>query len=186
MNRGILILAIVLIAFGGVGLMATNTWQSTSFYANTALPGGAYGMTLAPHPFGSAGVGPGMMDSGNSMLNAMMGNNMMGMHGASVAPNVNATPVPSNQPIDREVKIFARNSQFDSVRIVVKQGETIQFAFTNQDSYSHNLGRTDARIPFIPLPANGTASTTWVAAQKGTFRALCTFHPGMQMQIVVE
>ncbi len=56
MKRGILILAIVLIALGVVGLIATNAWQSASLYSNTTLPGGAYGM-----------MGPGMMGNGGMM-----------------------------------------------------------------------------------------------------------------------
>jgi len=44
MKRNILILAIVLIAFGVVGLIATSAWQSASFYANPGLPGGTNGM----------------------------------------------------------------------------------------------------------------------------------------------
>ena len=169
-----LVLALALVSIGVIGLIAVGCQtQSVTPLSN-------------PQGFGFPGgmMGPGMMSGG--MMNAMMGNGMMGMHGASVAPNVNATPVPANQPIDREVKILARNSQFDPARIVVKQGETVRFAFTNQDPYLHNFGSIDARIPFILLPANGTASTAWVAAQKGAFSALCTFHPGMQMQIVVE
>ena len=184
MKRGMLILAITLIAFGIVGLITTSAWQSASLYTDMASYGNTYGM-MGPGMMRNGGMaGNGMMSGG--MMNGMMGDGMMGMHGSGVLPNVNATPVPANRPIDREVKILARNSQFDPARLVLKQSETVQFAFTNQDSFTHNFGSTDAQIPFILLPANGTTSTTWVAAQKGTFSALCTFHPEMQMRIVVE
>jgi hypothetical protein len=56
MKRATLILAIVLIAIGVVGLVATSALQSASFYSNAAVPWDAYGM-----------MGPGMMDG------AMMG-----------------------------------------------------------------------------------------------------------------
>ncbi len=163
MKRAIPIFALALIVVGIAGLVVV----------------GCQTQPLAP--FGNPqgyGFPDEMMGGGGMMGPGMMGN--------GYAPNVNATPVPSNQSIDREVKITARNLQFDPTRVVVKQGETVRFAFTNQDSYAHNFGSADARIPFILLPANGMASTVWVAAQKGTYNALCTLHPGMQLLIVVE
>ena len=114
---------------------------------------------------------------------------MMGGHGFGYgnAPNVNATPVPASQPIDREVKITARNSQFDPARVVVKKGETVKFTITNQDAVAHNFVSQDGNIAYAFLPPNATQSIVWVAPQTtGTFTALCTFHARMQMQIIVD
>lgn len=163
MNRAIPILALVLIAVGTVGLAAVGCQSKTPF-------GNSQG-------FGFPGGG-------------MMGGNggMMGGRGFGYgnAPNVNATPVPASQPIDREVKITARNLQFDPARVVVKKGETVKFVIANQDAAAHNFVSQDGNITYTFLPPNATQSVVWVAPEKGTYIALCTFHAGMQMQIVVE
>jgi hypothetical protein len=74
MKRGILILAIVLIALGVVGLIATNAWQST------ASPWGAYGM-----------MGPGMMGNGG----------MMGGHGNGYRYSPSTASITPDQAVTR-------------------------------------------------------------------------------------
>ena len=147
---------------------------------------------------GSGGMmnGNGMMGGGNSGSGGMMnGSGMMGggngyggmMGGWNNTPNVNATPVPSTQRIDREVTLTARNFKFSPVTVTVKKGETVKFTIANQDSFAHNFVSRDGSITYTELPANSTQSVTWVApTQTGTFTAICTYHPGMQLQIVVE
>lgn len=119
-------------------------------------------------------------------MGGMMGGGMMGGRGFGYAPYANATPVPADKPIDREIKITARNFQFDPTRIAVKQGETVKFVIANQDVIPHDFVSTSGRINYALLPANASQSVVWVASQEGTYVALCTFHPGMQLQIVVE
>ncbi len=166
MNRAIPVLALVLIATGAVGLLAVG-YQSQTPFGN---------------PQGYGFPSGGMM--GRSDGGMMSGRGMMG--GYDYAPNVNATPVPASQPIDREVKITARNLQFDPARVVVKKGETVKFTIVNQDAVVHNFVSQDGNIVYTFLPANATQSVVWVAQEKGTYTALCTFHAGMQIQIVVE
>ena len=81
-----------------------------------------YGAMTDMHVFGGA-VMNGMMGNGNGnngfggmmnghgMMGGMMGGGMMG--GWNNTPNVNATPVPSTQKLDREIQLTARNFQFD-------------------------------------------------------------------------
>ena len=119
-----------------------------------------------------------------------MGSNsgMMGGRGFGYGnpPNVNATPAPSDKPIDREIKITARNLRFDPASVVVKTGETVKFTITNQDAVAHNFISQDGNIAYTPLPPNATQSVVWLAQEKGTYTALCTLHADMQMQVVVE
>ncbi|MBI4786314.1 MAG: cupredoxin domain-containing protein [Chloroflexi bacterium] len=156
MNRAVPILAIALIAIGVVGLVAVGWLTQTPF-----------------------GYFQGYGSPGRGMMGGMMG-------GYGFAPNVNATPVPSDKPIDREIKITARNWQFDPPRMVVKKGETVRFTITNQDAVAHNFVSQDGDITYTFLPPNATVSVVWVAPEKGTYLALCTFHAGMQMQVIVE
>jgi plastocyanin len=167
--RRLHLLALLLIAIGVVGL-------------------GVVGCGASAYPFNTAGGA--MMNGGGGMMGnggMMNGGGMMGGQGYGAAPTVNATPVPANQPIDREVKVTARNLQFDVTRLVVKKGETVKFAITNQDAVAHNFVSQEGKIAYTYLPPNVTASVVWVAPQTpGIFTALCTFHAGMQMQVVVE
>lgn len=166
MNRLFPVLPFALIAIGVLGLVAAGSLASTPLTPSLwqAFPNG------------------GMMGGPGGMMGGPGG--MMGRSGS--APYVAATPVPSNQLVDREIKITARNSQFDPARVVLKNGETIRFTLSNQDPVAHNFVSQDGGISYINLPPNSTQSFVWVAPEKGTYTALCTFHAGMQMQIVVQ
>lgn len=171
MNRAIPVLALVLIGLGVLGLVAAGVlFQSPLAYNSPQQNFAPFGMM--------GGTGRGGMMGGPSTGS--------GRFGYGNAPNVNATPVPASQPIDREVKITARDSKFDPTRVVVKKGETVKFTITNQDAVAHNFVSQDGNITYVSLPPNATQSVVWVAQEKGTYTALCTYHAGMQMQIVVE
>ncbi len=159
MNRAIPILAFVLIAVGIVGLIALS-WA-------------------VPTPF-SYPQGYGVPSGG------MMGGRRGTMGRYGYAPNANPTPVPSDRPIDREVKITARDLRFDPSRVVLKNGETIRFTIVNQDGVAHNFVSQDGDIAYTLLPPNATQTVVWVAPERGTYTAFCTFHTGMQLQIVVQ
>lgn len=137
----------------------------------------------------SGNNGFGGMMNGNNGFGGMMNGGMMGgmMGGSFNTPNVNATPVPSTQKIDREIKITAQNFKFEPTNVQVKKGETIKFNITNQDSFAHNVMSQEGKLVYTLLPANQTTSIVWVVPnQAGTSTVICTFHPGMQFQIVVE
>lgn len=169
MNRAMPVLALALIAIGTIGVLAVGC------------------QTQPQSPLGNApgfNFPGGMMGRGMMGPNGMMGRGMMGGYG--YAPNVSATPVPANQPIDREVKIIAHNFQFDPARVTLKKGETVKFVIENKDAVAHNFVSQDGRIAYTFLPANATQAIVWVVSEKGTFTALCTYHAGMQMQIIME
>jgi len=173
MNRAIPILALALIVAGIIGFVATILFfsQTQTFLSPSEGYSSPYGGIMGRRMMGSV-IGGGMMRgrSGN------FGND----------PYANPTPVPAGKPIDREIKITARNFQFDPARVTVKQGETVRFVIANQDPIPHDLVSRAARIGNTLLPPNATQSIVWVASAPGTYSALCTFHPGMQIQIVVE
>ncbi len=166
-NNKTLILTFALTAIGVVGLVAVGCQAAPGF-----------------------GFPNGMMGNGGMMGGGMMGSGGMmgGMHsGFNSVPNVNVTPVAPNQPIDREINLTPRNFQFDPARVVIKNGETVKFVFVNQDAFAHNVVSQAGGISYTYLPANATVSLLWRAPQEAkTFDALCTFHPGMKIQIVVE
>jgi len=127
----------------------------------------------------------GMMWGYGMMGRGMMGGGIMG--GWNNTPNVNATPVPSTQKVDREIQLTARNFQFDPTRVETKKGERIKFNITNQDNFAHNAGSQNGKLAYTVLPAHQMTSITWIApTQAGTYTVICTWHPGMQFQIGVE
>ncbi len=140
-----------------------------------------------------SGMMGGMMNRG--MMNgapqngAMMNGGMMGgmMNGWNNTPNVNATPVPSTQKIDREIQITASNSNFEPSQVQVKRSETVKFTIVNQDKFAHNVVSQGGKLAYTVLPANQTTSVVWTAPnQAGTYTVICTWHPGMQFTIEVE
>lgn len=136
---------------------------------------------------GNGMMGNGMMGNwnGNNGFGGMMSGGMMG--GWNTAPNVNATPVPSTQSVDREIALTTRNFKFDPPRVTVNAGETVKFTIINQDNFAHNAVSQDGKLAYTVLPANQTTAIVWTApTQKGTYTVICTWHPGMQFQIVVE
>lgn len=147
---------------------------------------------------GSGGMmnGNGMMGSGNNGSGGMMnGSGMMGggngyggmMNDWNNMPNINATPVPSLQKVDREVNLTAANFKFVPATVTVKAGETVKLTIANQDKFAHNVVSQDGKLTYTVLPANQTTSILWVAPNRvGDYTVNCTWHPGMQFTIVVE
>lgn len=136
--------------------------------------------------------GPGsLMGNGGMMGNrGMMGNNGM-MDGYSynpAMPAIPSTPIGATaEPVDREIQISAANFRFIPDQVSVKPGETVRFVITNQDNALHNFVVQDAGLPYLPLPASATQSIVWTApAKASTYTAICTFHAGMSMSIVVK
>jgi plastocyanin len=169
-----LVLAVAFISIGVVGLIAVAC-QAQTFapYSNPQAPfGNSQGFGFPGGMMGGGMMGPG----------GMMG----GGYPYGYAPSAIPTPVPANVPIDREIKITARNLRFDPARVVVEKGETVRFMIANQDAAPHNFVSQDGNIAYTFLPANATQAVVWVAPEKGTYVVLCTYHAGMQMQIVVE
>lgn len=129
--------------------------------------------------------GPGNMMGGGGM----MGNGgMMGYGYSQTGPIVQPTPMGVTPvAVDREIQISAANFRFIPDRIAVKPGETVRFVITNQDNALHNFVVQDADLPYLPLPAGATQSVVWTAPTKAsTYTAVCTFHAGMSMSIVVK
>lgn len=129
--------------------------------------------------------GPGSMMGNGGMMG---GNGMMNGYGYDQsAPTIVPTPIGATPvPVDREIQISAANFRFTPDRIAIKPGETVRFVITNQDNALHNFVVQDAGLPYLPLPAGTTQRIVWTApAKASTYTAVCTFHAGMSLSIVV-
>lgn len=164
--------------FGGSMMNGMMGNSSGNAYGGMMNGNGIMGNSNGNNGFG------GMMN-GNGMMGIMMSGGMMS--GWNNTPNVNATPVPSTQNIDREVNLTAFTFKFAPATVTVKQGETVKFTIVNQDKFGHNAVSQNGKLAYTVLPANQTTSIVWVAPnQVGSYTVMCTWHPGMQFTIVVE
>lgn len=118
----------------------------------------------------------------------MGGGHMNMMNGGSVTvPTIAPTPFGATPiPVDEEITLIAKNLQFSPAQVTIKAGELVRWRITNQDAVPHNFYSEPAAIPYLPLPGNATQDLVWQApSTTGTDIALCTFHPGMIIEIVV-
>ncbi len=137
-------------------------------------------------PYGSFyGHGLGMMGSNGGWGYGHMGG-MMGGYGGrgfgnGVAPQ--GTPVPA----DEEIQVEAANFRFDPATITVTSGETIRLIVANKDGVPHNVYSPEVALDYTLLPAGVVQPVTFTApTTPGTYLAVCTFHPGMSLEIVVK
>jgi plastocyanin len=147
------------------------------------LFGGAVMNGMMSNRNGNNGFG-GMM-GGNGMMSGMMNGGMMG--GWNNSPNVNATPVPFSQKVDRKVNLTAANFKFVPATVTVKAGETVKLTIANQDKFAHNVASQDGKLAYTVLPADQSTSILWVAPNEaGDYPVNCNWHPGMQFTVVVD
>jgi len=132
--------------------------------------------------YGSWGMGPGMMGSyGYGHMGGMMGGYGGWGYGSGAAPQ--GTPI----LVDEEIQLKAANFRFDPATITVKAGETVRLVVANKDGAPHNLYSPEVALAYTLLPAGVVQSVTFTApATPATYLAVCTFHPGMNLEIVVK
>ena len=128
------------------------------------------------------GHGPGMMGPyGHGHMGGMTGGYGGWGYGYSATPQ--GTPI----PVDEEIQLEAANFRFDPATINVKAGETVRLVVANKDGAPHNLYSPEAAFAYTLLPAGVVQSVTFTApATPATYLAVCTFHPGMNLEIVVK
>lgn len=146
-------------AFGGVG----RGWPGSGYGGWGMMGGHMGGMTFAPHAFGGVGGYGGWG------------------YGYGVAPQ--GTPVPA----DEEIQLTAANFRFEPASITVKAGDTVRLVVANRDGVPHNLYSPSVGVAYTLLPAGAIQSVTFTApSTAGAYPAVCTFHPGRALEIVVK
>ena len=140
--------------------------------------GGGYGAGMMGR--GSSGYGYGGWGMGPGHMGGMMGG--YGGWGYS-----NAAPQGTPVPVDEEIKLSAASFRFDPATVPVNTGETVRLTVANKDGVPHNLYGSNLALAFTLLPAGAAQSVTFTApTTPGTYLAVCTFHPGMSLEIVVK
>jgi plastocyanin len=136
-------------------------------------------------------VNPSPMLSPNN--GGMMGGGMMtgqggmgGMMGQGRSQGVPTAAPDDNRRVDQTIALVAQNLRYQPSRVEVKAGQTVRFVITNRDGFAHNFVSTDAGIAERVIAGGATQSMVWTApARQGTYRAQCTYHPGMVLEIYV-
>jgi YVTN family beta-propeller protein len=112
----------------------------------------------------------------------------------STVAESDAVPVPEGA---RRVTIIGQHDQFfiedqeEGGSFTVSEGEVLQFEIVNRDDYLHNFlpSPSDPFTDFEPVNIDGleTAYVDYtVDVAVGTYTWVCTLHPGMQIDMVVE
>jgi plastocyanin len=127
----------------------------------------------------------GMMSGSGSMMGGQGGmGSMMGQRRSQGVPT--AAP-DDNRPVDQTIALVAQNLRYQPSRIDVTAGQTVRFLITNRDGFAHNFVSAEAGIGERVIDGGATQSMIWTApSRQGTYRAQCTYHPGMVLDIVVS
>lgn len=80
--------------------------------------------------------------------------------------------------------------KFDPLTFTVAANQALQIIFVNKSTLPHNLAFEDAAIPektAAQVAANGGSETITITTPgPGTYRYVCTIHPGMVGDMIVE
>lgn len=145
---------------------------------------GTYTPTQAfPNDYYYYGHGPGMMGGWGMDPYGHMG----GMMGGRWGYGYGTVPQGTSVPVDQEIQLKAANFRFDPATITVQAGETVRLVVSNNDGVPHNLYSRDSALAYALLPAGVVQPVTFTAPDApGTYLAVCTFHPGMTLEIIVK
>jgi plastocyanin len=85
------------------------------------------------------------------------------------------------------VAVVARNTRFEPATLDVTSGQKITFELENADQVDHNMLSAEAGFQEVVLGAGQKKTAEWTAPSKpGTYKIVCTYHPGMEMAVNVK
>jgi DNA-binding beta-propeller fold protein YncE len=85
------------------------------------------------------------------------------------------------------VAVVARNVRFEPATLDVTGGQKITLDLENADQVDHNLVSAEAGFQEVILAAGQKKTAEWTAPSKpGTYKIICTYHPGMEMTVNVK
>jgi plastocyanin len=106
---------------------------------------------------------------------------------AAAAPAALAAPhaAPRAKPAPRaKATVVLRDIEFKPAAVTLKRGGSVTFSWRDGDT-PHNVTPTGAKR-FKRLATRKAGSATVRFARAGTYRYVCTIHPGMDGRIVVR
>ena len=104
----------------------------------------------------------------------------------AAAPGV-ARPTAATAGSPNTFSIVARNLRFEPASVDVKPGEKITFELENIDQVDHNMLSAEAGFQEVIIAAGQKKTADWTSPSKaGTYKIICTYHPGMEMTVNVK
>jgi plastocyanin len=103
---------------------------------------------------------------------------------AAAEPGAPAHPpaaAPAQQPAPQNVAVPIRNYAFSPPDLMVNVGDTV--TWTNTDDAPHNVMSTDGPASFGSDTLQKGATFSYTFTTPGTYKYVCTFHPGMSASV---
>jgi DNA-binding beta-propeller fold protein YncE/plastocyanin len=103
-----------------------------------------------------------------------------------------AAPTPSRRTApggegSSVIAVVARNVRFEPATLDVTAGQKITFDVENADQIDHNLVSAETGFQEVILAAGQKKTAEWTAPSKaGTYKIVCTYHPGMDITVTVK
>ncbi len=122
------------------------------------------------------------------LLSAVLLAGALAACGGGADDDAPATPVAASGPPDAQtVRVLGTEGlDFEPAAVRAAVG-TLTLTLTNEGGPPHDLVFSDEALPRIGAVSEGQEeSATYVFDTAGTFDFVCTFHPGMQGQVVVS
>lgn len=144
--------------------------------------------TGGPH----GGVSPYVFDNENGVptLAQALANGGWAPAKSSAALVLGATP-PTPAPVvagSQTVNVVMGDFFFEPLAddVVVPTGKQITFKIENKGQAVHNLTSTDFGIKPYDVQALSSGEVTGGSPRAGTYKFVCTYHPGMEVQVTVR
>lgn len=78
--------------------------------------------------------------------------------------------------------LLIKDFKYQPASLTVKRGDTLEWK--NEDVVAHTVTAVDKSFDSGSIPAGG--SWKYVAKKPGTFNYICTFHPNMKANLIVQ
>src|SRR5215469_14431108 len=95
-------------------------------------------------------------------------------------------PANSTSPAPKVVTVVIREFKFEPATVTVHEGDTVEWK--NNDIVPHTATADDGsqKPAFDSGAIREGAAWRFVARKKGTYNYICTFHPNMKGQLIVQ
>src|SRR5262245_44273131 len=93
-----------------------------------------------------------------------------------------AGDVPPGSADPGATAIVMRDNSFEPASVTVPNGSAVQFEISNQGAVNHNFTSEALNVSSGPVKPGETVTVT-VAVPAGATQFLCTWHPGMVIQV---
>ncbi len=104
--------------------------------------------------------------------------------GAAPAPAATATAAAAQPAVSLD--LVMEDFRFEPKTFTATAGSTVKLKITNNGQAVHNVTSPDLGISQYDVKANGTGEVTWTAPKAGTYKFVCTYHPGMEGTVTVK